>query len=259
MPTTTSADGTRIEYDQTGSGPVVVLICAGPTDRNSNAELAGLLSSSCTVVNYDRRGRGGSGDVQPYNPDREVEDLTAVIDAAGGQAGVFGNSGGVFVAFRAAAAGVPFQRLALWEPPYAASGGGPAVPADYAEQQAELAKAGKYGAMAELFLTVAAGIPAEFVAGLRQGPAWGFLEAAASPALVYDAQLAGDFTIPADQAAMVSCPTLVLDGGTTPWLSSAADQVADSVADGTRATLAGQQHNVEATVLAPALAEFFTR
>ena len=68
MPTVTSADGTRIEYDRTGAGPTVIIIGAGPNDRNANAELAGLLATRCTVINYDRRGRGGSGDSSPYSP-----------------------------------------------------------------------------------------------------------------------------------------------------------------------------------------------
>ncbi len=253
----TSADGTRIEYDQTGSGPAVILISAGPTDRNSNAELAGLLADSCTVINYDRRGRGGSGDTAPYSVDREVEDLRVVAEAAGGPVSLFGTSGGAFLAFRAAAAGMPCTSVAAWEPPYIMEGSRPPVPADYAEQQASLAKQGDPGAMVELFMASAVGMPPEFVAGMRQAPFWGFLEAAASPALVYDAELAGDFSLDTGELAKVSCPVLVLDGGTTPWLSHAADAVAAAAPAAARQTLTGQQHNVEATALAPALARFF--
>ncbi|WP_161962269.1 alpha/beta fold hydrolase [Nocardioides speluncae] len=258
--TVTSADGTRIDFDRQGSGPVVVLICAGPTERSSHAELAALLADTRTVVNYDRRGRGTSGDTQPFHVDREVEDLMAVAEAvtAGDSAGVslFGNSGGAFIAFRAAAAGMPIHRLTLWEPPFAAGSGGPEVPSDYQLRQAALAQHDRNGDMVELFLGAAVGMPPEVIAGLRQSPYWGFIENAANPALVYDAAQAGDFDVPVERVARVTCPTLVLDGGTTPWLTRAADRVAELIPGGSRRTLAGQPHNVDSGALAPALAEF---
>src|SRR2546423_14641652 len=107
MPKAISADGTQLDYDESGSGPTVVLINAGPTDRNSNAELAGLLSGSCRVINYDRRGRGGSGDTAPYSVDREVEDLEAVARRAGGEVAPFGRPRGAVLAVPAVAAGLP--------------------------------------------------------------------------------------------------------------------------------------------------------
>ncbi|HEY8482892.1 MAG TPA: hypothetical protein VIL71_24005 [Spirillospora sp.] len=73
----TSADGTRIAFDRLGHGPALVVIggmfCARPATR----ELAALLADRFTVVNYDRRGRGASGDTPPYAVEREIEDLTA--------------------------------------------------------------------------------------------------------------------------------------------------------------------------------------
>ncbi|HZE50812.1 MAG TPA: alpha/beta hydrolase [Jatrophihabitantaceae bacterium] len=256
MPSTTSADGTVIDFDQLGDGPAVVLICAGPTDRNSNGELAGLLAASCTVLNYDRRGRGQSGDTAPYSVQREIEDLDAVITAAGGSAAVFGNSGGAFLAVQAVATGLPITKLAFWEPPYIIEGTRPAVPADYREQQEKLLAEGRHGDMVELFLTKAVGMPAEVVAGMRQAPFWPYMEPTA-PALVYDAIVAGDFSIP-DEVSSIDVPTVVLDGGTTPWLTTSADAVAAKLPNAQRQTLAGQQHNVEAAALAPAVATFVT-
>jgi hypothetical protein len=113
--------------------------------------------------------------------------------------------------------------------------------------------------MAELFLVTAVGMPAEMVAGMRQAPFWGFMEAAASPALVYDAQLAGDFRLDPEQQAKLICPVLVLDGGTTPWLTQASEAVAAATQTAERQTLARQPHNVAAEALAPALSAFFTR
>lgn len=252
-----SADGTRIEYDRTGdrpAGPAVVLINAGPTDRNANAELAGLLSGSCTVFNYDRRGRGGSGDTAPHSLGREIEDLHAVVTAAGGQAHVFASSGGAFIALPAAAAGLAISSVALWEPPYTAGDG----PSDYATHMAELSAQNRPGDMVEYFLTAAVGMPAEVVGGMRQAPFWPFLEAAANPGLHYDAVIAGDFSVPIGVVADVPCPVLVLDGGTTPWLTQAADAVAGAAPKGSRQTLTGQQHDVQPSALAPALSAYFT-
>jgi pimeloyl-ACP methyl ester carboxylesterase len=113
-----SQDGTSIAFDRSGEGPPVVLVCGGSVDRTSLAGLAALLEPNFTVFNYDRRGRGPSGDTPPYAVQREVEDIGAVIAAAGGSAFLFGSSSGAALALVAAASGLPVTKLALWEPPY---------------------------------------------------------------------------------------------------------------------------------------------
>jgi pimeloyl-ACP methyl ester carboxylesterase len=132
MNTVVSHDGTTIAFDRAGDGPAVIFLGAGPTDRNANAQLAGLLAPQFTVLNYDRRGRGDSGDTAPYAVDREYEDLEAVIDEAGGSAYVFGTSGGGILALEAAARGLAITKLAVWEPPYIVDDSRPPVPKDYA-------------------------------------------------------------------------------------------------------------------------------
>jgi pimeloyl-ACP methyl ester carboxylesterase len=102
----TSRDGTIIAFDQLGDGPPVILVCGGSTDRKANAPLAGLLAEHFSVFNYDRRGRGDSEDTAPYAVEREVEDVDAVISAAGGSASVYGTSSGAALALEAAASGV---------------------------------------------------------------------------------------------------------------------------------------------------------
>jgi pimeloyl-ACP methyl ester carboxylesterase len=164
------------------------------------------------VLNYDRRGRGDSGDTAPYAVDREYEDLEAVIDAAGGSASLFGNSGGGILALEAAARGLAVTRIAVWEPPYIIDGSRPPVSADYRRQLGDLLAAGRRGDMVELFLTQAAGIPATFVAAIRQSPFWASQEAAAHT-LVYDADIVGDFSLPAARLAAVKAP---------PWSSTGA-------------------------------------
>jgi pimeloyl-ACP methyl ester carboxylesterase len=109
-----SIDGTTIAFDRLGDGPPVILVCGGSTDRTANAPLAELLAEHFTVLNYDRRGRGDSGDTLPYAVEREVEDMEAVIAEAGGSAFVYGTSSGGALALEAAASGLAITKLAVW-------------------------------------------------------------------------------------------------------------------------------------------------
>ena len=112
-----SSDGTTIAFDRLGEGAPVILVSGASTARAIHAQLAELLATDLEVLNYDRRGRGDSGDTPPYAIQREIEDLHAVIAAAGGAAAVFGNSSGAVLALHAAAAGLPIIKLALWARP----------------------------------------------------------------------------------------------------------------------------------------------
>src|SRR6266508_3278999 len=118
MDSVTSKDGTTIAFDRSGSGPAVILVTGGSVDRGSNAGVADILSNDFTVFNYDRRGRGPSGDTPPYAVEREVEDIDAVIGAAGGSAFLYGTSSGAALALETAASGLVVTKLALWEPPF---------------------------------------------------------------------------------------------------------------------------------------------
>jgi hypothetical protein len=258
MDTVTSRDGTAIAYDRLGQGPPVVLVCGGSTDRMANADLAAELAGDHTVYNFDRRGRGDSGDTQPYAVEREIEDIAAVIDAAGGSANLYGTSSGAGLAMHAAAAGLPVTRLALWEPPYSV-GGRPDLPDDTAGVYRELVEAGRRGDAIEYFMAKVVGLPPEFVASARQAPWWAQQEALAHT-LAYDATIMGDYTLPVDLAKAVPVPTLIVDGGASfGFMGETADALAQLIPDATRQTLAGQQHNLDPAVLAPALTEFFTR
>ncbi|MEW9531776.1 alpha/beta fold hydrolase [Microbispora sp. NPDC049125] len=256
MNKTISADGTSIAFDRVGQGPALVLVGGGPIDRSANDALVELLAATFTVYNYDRRGHGDSGDTAPYAVNREFEDLEAVIAEADQPVCLYGTSGGGMIALEAAARGLPVGRLAVWEPPYIVDDSRAPVPATYRRQLADLLAEDRRGDMVELFLTTAVGMPAEFVAPMRDMPFWKDNEAVAHT-LIYDAMITGDFSLPAKRIAAVPVPTLVLDGGTTPWLTAAARAVADVVPDARRVTLPGQPHNVDAAAIAPALAEFF--
>jgi pimeloyl-ACP methyl ester carboxylesterase len=257
MPTVTSRDGTSIFYDRLGDGPPVVLVTGGSVDRTANAGLAAELAGrGFTAYNYDRRGRGPSGDTPPYAIEREIEDIAAVIEAAGGRAHLYGSSSGAVLAMRAAAAGLPVAKLAMWEPPYSVHGR-PDLPDDTASVYRELVEAGRRGDAAEYFMTKVVGMPPEFVAGARQQPWWPQQEALAHT-LAYDAEIMGDYTIPTELARSVPVPTLVVIGAASfGFFDETADALVELIPDARRSTLEGQEHNVDPAALAPALVEFF--
>ena len=255
----TSKDGTRIAYEQSGQGPALVIVGGVLGDHHQQAGLAQLLAEHFTVYNIDRRGHGESGFTEPYAVEREIEDIDALLSEAGGSAFVYGSSGPGVLSMYAAAAGLSpkMKKLAVWEPPYILEGSRPPVPQDYKEQLAQLLREGRKGDMIELFLTKAVGMPVEFVAPMRQSPFWAAQEAFA-PTLIYDATLMGDYSLPKERIAKATVETLVIDGGTVPWMSQAAQAVADTLPHAHRHTLAGQPHNVADEAMAPVLVEFFT-
>ena len=258
MPHVTSRDGTIIAYEQSGQGPALVVVGGVLGDHHQQAGLAALLAEHFTVYNIDRRGHGESGFTPPYAVEREVEDIDAVLNAAGGSAFVYGTSGPGVLSMYAAAAGLSpkMKKLAVWEPPYILEGTRPPVPQDYMEQLAQMLREGRRGDMIELFLTKAVGMPAEFVAPMRQSPFWAAQEAFA-PTLVYDATLMYPFSLPKERIAKATVETLVIDGGTVPWISQAAQAVADTLPNAHRRTIAGQPHNVADEAMAPVLIEYF--
>jgi len=256
MESVTSRDGTTIAFDRIGRGPAVVLVSGGSVDRTSLAPLAQELASDLTVLNYDRRGRGPSGDTQPYAIDREIEDIEAVIEAAGGEAGLYGSSSGAVLAMMAAEAGLPITKLAMWEPPFIPEGV-PRPPEDQVEQYETMVAEGGRGDAVEYFMSKVVGMPPEFVAGARSQPWWAATEALAHT-LAYDARIMGDYRLPVDRAAGVKVPTLVVAGGADmPWMRETAQALADALPDGQARFLDGQGHDVDPTVLAPVLKGFF--
>ena len=161
MAQVTSKDGTSIVCEKSGQGPAVVLVGGTLGDQSQQAPVATLLAEHFTVFNYDRRAHGQSGDTPPYAVEREIEDLEAIINEAGGSAFVYGTSGCAVLALEAAAHGLAPQmkKLAIWEPPYMVGESHPQVPRDYQEQLTELLAAGRRGDMVELFFTKAVGLP----------------------------------------------------------------------------------------------------
>src|SRR5215510_7573191 len=266
MDTVTSADGTTIAFDRSGSGPALVLVGGAFQHRALDprtAQLAELLAARLTVYHYDRRGRGDSSDTPPYAVEREIEDLAALIDHAGGSASVFGMSSGGNLALRAAAHGLAIEKLALYEPTFIVDDSRPPLPADYQATLTELVAADRRGDAVAYFMTTAAGVPGEFVEQMRQEPFWPAFEAVAHT-LPYDAAAVADAgsgsPTPLQQWASLQVPTLVLDGSESqPYQHNGDSLLAATLPHAEHQTLAGQSHEVVPAVLTPVLAAFLTR
>lgn len=262
--TVTSKDGTRIAFERAGQGPVLVLVSAALSERRDTARLGALLAPHFTVLQYDRRGRGESGDTLPYAVQHEVEDLEALIDAAGGSAFLFGHSSGAVLALEAASrlpAKVPKQ--VLFEPPFVVDASRPPVPADFVTHVGELVASGRRGDAVAYFFTDAVCVPGEFLAGMRASPSWAHMEALAHT-LVYDVTVMGGTQagkpLPAERWSTATASTLVLAGGASPpWLHAGARALGEVLPHAEHFTLEGQDHSVAVMApqaLVPVLVEF---
>ncbi len=259
MKKVTSKDGTEIAYEKRGAGPAVILVDGALCHRSFGPmpQLAELLALRFAAYNYDRRGRGDSGDTRPYALAREIDDIEALIDEAGGSAFVFGTSSGACLALEAAIKlGAKIKKLAMYEPPYNSEKAVQQAWKEYRKQLAELLAADRRGDAAALFMK-SVGTPAEQIDGMRHAPVWPMFEAVA-PTLAYDAAALGeDRSAPIERAANVTVPALVMNGSTIPFMLDTAKALAKAIPQAQHRTLEGQSHDVNLEVLAPVLVEFF--
>jgi pimeloyl-ACP methyl ester carboxylesterase len=254
-----SADGTRIAYETTGSGPALILVDGALCHRafGPSRKLATALAGHFTVTIYDRRGRGDSGPGTPWALEREVEDLAGLIEAAGGEAAVFGISSGAALALEAADRLPGVTALAVYEPPFVVDPSGNVVPDDFVQR---LEAADRPGAL-KLFMR-RVGTPRTFTAIMPLLPMWSKLKAVAhtlpNDFRILGADAAGR-PLPADRWPRISAPVLAMAGGKSPeWMRTSAQAVAD-VVGGAYATLPGQTHMVKPQALVPELIEFFAQ
>ncbi|GHA24220.1 alpha/beta hydrolase [Streptomyces spiroverticillatus] len=251
-----SRDGTPLAYERTGEGPPLILVGGAFSTGTAEGPLAGLLAERFSVVTYDRRGRGDSGDTAPYTVAREVEDLAALVEEVGGSACLYGMSSGGALVLRAVAAGLSVPRLGVYEPPFTVLEETRAEKAAYTRRLNALLDEGDRGAAVELFLSVV-GMPKEFVVQMKQAPVWRSFESLA-PTLAYDDAVMGDGTVPVERLAALAQPVLVVSGDASPGvMRDAARRTAESVPDGRHVSLPQQTHDVDPRKLAPVLEEFF--
>lgn len=269
MNTVTSKDGTTIAFDKSGAGKPLILVGAALSSRSLEVTLRELLAPHFTVIAYDRRGRGDSGDTPPYAVEREIEDIAALVQEVGGSAFLFGQSSGAVLALEAAASlGSAISKLALYEPPFGVDESRPPLPPDYVRHLTELIRADRRGDAVEYFMTAAVGVPREMLPQMRQAPMWPALEAAA-PTLLYDQAVMDaaqrstgqGYTLRSELMAAVTTPTIAMDGGASPvWLRTPVQATVDALPNAKRRTLEGQSHGIamEAPdVLARTLVEIF--
>ncbi|QIK66874.1 alpha/beta fold hydrolase [Nocardioides sp. HDW12B] len=265
MARTTSADGTPLGFDRlSDGGPVVVLVSGGLDDGTENLPLGEHLAGSFTVITYRRRGRGDSGDTQPYAVQREIEDLAAVVEAAGGKAHLFGASSGGALALLAAAAGVPVDRVAVHEVPYLLGDEMLAAWRAYTRDLAGALDADDRDGALRLFMRLAGSSHAD-IAAAEAAPVWSDLRALA-PTLRYDAACLGDGAPPGERLAAVSQPVLLTTGATldphsaglpADFFGAASDAAAAALPDARRATIEVASHVPDPAVLGPLVASHY--
>lgn len=271
-----SQDGTPIAYDEMGEGPTLVLVSGamGVRKHTQVTDLVSQLQSHFNVVNYDRRGRGDSGNTLPYAIEREVEDIEALIDEVGGSAFLYGLSSGAVLALDAAhSLGQKVQKAALYEPPFIVDDNRAPVPDDYVEQLDKAIEAGRPGDAVEIFMTKALLMPQEVVAQMKapqtddggeaatKPPQWLGMEKVAHT-LAYDGRIMGGTMsgkpLPPQRWANVSAPVLIVVGGKSEgFFHNGAQALAEQLADGRVRVLEGQDHAVSPAALAPVLLDFF--
>ncbi|GAB2533358.1 alpha/beta fold hydrolase [Nocardia heshunensis] len=248
MATVISKDSTAIAYEQSGTGPAIIVVSAALADHSGTAKLAALLARNFTVLNYDRRGRGQSGDTPPYAKDREIEDIAALVDVSGGCAFLFGSSSGAVLALDAAAElGARVGGVLLYEPPFIIDGSRPAMPEGLADEAAQLVSAGRRNDAVKLFFTKGMGMPSVAVTMMRLFmPGWSKM-AAIAHTIPYDLTvLDGTQTgkpLPVDRWSGVEAPVLVAVGSKSqPFFHDGAKSIAESLPGTTYRSLAGDSH-----------------
>ncbi len=263
MYTVTSADGTRIAYDRYGEGPALILVngAMGYRKFKKFAQMAASLSEHCTVINYDRRGRGDSGPAGPVSVRHEVDDIAALIDAVGGRASLWGWSSGGAVALRAAAADIGVEKLVVYETPFKTDPDAKYPTDDYGARLEQIVAEGNPLRAAKHFMRNGIGMPAPLVAVMTLLPTFRKF-AANGLTLTFDHAALGEHNmhgrpLEAREWATITCPTVVAYGAKTyPVLKHASKALADALPNASLRELAGQNHNVSPNAIVPLLAQF---
>jgi pimeloyl-ACP methyl ester carboxylesterase len=259
-----SRDGTPIAFDRSGQGPAVILVDGALCHRKfgPSADLAALLAPKFTVYTYDRRGRGESGNTAPYATEREVEDIAALVQEAGGAAFACGISSGGALVLEAARRGVPIEKMAIYEAPFVVDDTYPPLADGYLAQLKQLIVEDRRGDAVRMFMQ-RVGVPAIMIALMRIIPVWSKLKAVAHT-LPYDIAIVEDYQkgkpLPAGRWDSVKAPAMVFAGGKSPaWMRNGMKALAGALPNGKLRTLEGQTHMVKAKVVVPVLSEFFSR
>jgi pimeloyl-ACP methyl ester carboxylesterase len=260
---TTSKDGTKIAYSKTGKGKPLVLVDGAFCHRKfgANEKLPKHLSGYFTVYSYDRRGRSESGNTLPYSPQKEYEDLQAVINEAGGNAYVYGISSGAALALEAANKGVKMEKLALYEAPYITDNSRSPFPENYLETLTQFAEQSENGKAVKYFMRTGIGLPSFVVWMMQLMPAWKQMKQLAHT-LSYDIEILGNTgsgkPLSKEKWSNVNIPTLVISGSkSAKWSKNSMQHLATVLPNAHYQILIGQSHIVSPKVLSKLLIQFF--
>ncbi|MFX3635238.1 MAG: alpha/beta fold hydrolase [Candidatus Pristimantibacillus sp.] len=266
MNTILSKDGTKIAYEIKGKGPVIILVPAALAEHSHSAQFAEQLANHFTVYNYDRRRRGQSTDESPYAVEREIEDIEALINEAGGITCLFGSSSGAVLALEAAnKLGDQVAKLFLYEPPFIINDSRTPVSVDYVQHLNQLIEEGRRSEAVEYFMSEAVGIPSEYLVHMKADPSWKAMESL-SHTLAYDGMVMGATQsgkpLPTD-SWKVNVPTLIMTGeNSESFLHDAARALADLLPLAEQHMIAGQDHAavmMAPDVLAKAIVEYYMK
>ncbi len=255
METVKSADGTVIACDRVGEGPPLIVSVGAFCTRHTFAAPSEL-TQRFTVVTYDRRGRGDSGDTQPFTPEKEYQDLAAVAAATGSQPPfVFGHSSGAAIALRAAAAGLPVAGLVAYEAPFL-NEDSPRPSADPAERIRQLVGEGRRSEAVAFWMSDVVGMPPEMLAQMDGAP-WVKALEPLTPTLPYDIAVTSG-GVPAAELGKITAPVLIVGGRSSPpWFQRSVAEQAAATPGAQLRMLDGFDHNAPIEVITPILTGFF--
>jgi pimeloyl-ACP methyl ester carboxylesterase len=243
-----SLDGTQISAESYGTGRPLVIVSGALWAPEGWLAAVSLLSVERQPVIIDRRGRGKSGDNASYAPEREVEDVLAVLAAVAGPVDLLGHSSGAILALQVAAR-VPanLERLIVYEPPVFFNDEDRVAP-DLPERLDALLAAGERAAAVETFLREGPRPPEADLRGMIGSSFWHRVVATLAHTVPYDARVQRSFTADPAELAAIHIPTLMLIGGASPTrMVTAARTVAARLPNLRITELAGQQHVAQVT------------
>lgn len=240
----------------------MILIDGALCHRNFGpmGKVAAELAQDFTAINYDRRGRGESSDTAPYSVEREIEDIQALVNAAGGSAHLCGISSGAVLALEAANRLSGIVKVLAYEAPLIVDDTHAPRPADLNDRMDALVAQNKRGAAVKLFMKTV-GAPSIMIAAMSLTPVWTKLKKVAHT-IPYDFRILGDTgagkPLPASRWAHVKVPVLVMDGGKSPdYMRNSQRALAAVLPSASYRTVEGLTHMVKEKLLAPVLIEFF--
>jgi len=258
MNTVTSKDGTVLAYDIYGKGQPLIYITGATCFRTFKPIVhdAKIFGNEFAVYNFDRRGRGESGDTQPYSIEREIDDIEAMIDEAGGRALLYGHSSGAILALEAATKlKDKIEKIVVYEPPYVHSEVEQANHEKFSQSVLKLLAFGKHKQSLKAFLN-GIGMPGLFVRLLPFFPGWKSM-CSLAPTLAYDLELSKDFP-PLEKFKEIQISTLVLVGSkSSERIRAVGSQIATASPHINFKEIAGQDHMIPAKVLLPIFTRFF--